>query len=103
MAPGAVIAALTDLTFNVRGYAAVFANNLLTALFLVMIKRTSSKAGLTTTVPPPCLSSSFSRPDLPATPDPRPSPSRCAPVSCRGLSRNGLRRLRRGCCSTRQR
>lgn len=53
VAPGAVIAALTDLTFNVRGYAAVFANNLLTALFLVMIKRTSSKAGLTTTVPPP--------------------------------------------------
>mmetsp|Transcript_315 Transcript_315/g.904 ORF Transcript_315/g.904 Transcript_315/m.904 type:complete len:328 (+) Transcript_315:347-1330(+) len=49
MLAGAVIAALTDLTFNVRGYAAVFVNNLVTALFLVMIKRISSKAGLTTT------------------------------------------------------
>lgn len=49
MLSGAVVAALTDLSFNPKGYAAVFVNNFVTALFLVMIKRTTAKAGLTTT------------------------------------------------------
>lgn len=49
---GAVVAALTDLSFNPKGYAAVFVNNFVTALFLVMIKRTTAKCGLTTTVTP---------------------------------------------------
>ena len=46
---GAIIAALTDLTFNLYGYAAVIANNFLTALYLIMVKTTPSSSGLTTT------------------------------------------------------
>ena len=46
---GAIIAALTDLTFNLYGYAAVIANNFLTALYLIMVKMTPSSSGLTTT------------------------------------------------------
>ena len=46
---GAIIAALTDLTFNLRGYAAVIGNNFLTALYLIMVKTTPSSSGLTTT------------------------------------------------------
>lgn len=39
MVAGAVLAAATDLNFNAGGYAAVAANNLMTALYLVMIKQ----------------------------------------------------------------
>lgn len=49
MLSGAAVAALTDMSFSPKGYAAVFINNFVTALFLVMIKRTTAKAGLTTT------------------------------------------------------
>ena len=40
---------MTDLTFNLRGYVAVIANNFLTALYLIMVKTTPSSSGLTTT------------------------------------------------------
>ncbi|GMH34200.1 hypothetical protein BSKO_02034 [Bryopsis sp. KO-2023] len=46
---GALIAALTDLTFNLRGYIAVFTNNLFTAAYLVMIKNVKTAKELTTT------------------------------------------------------
>lgn len=46
---GAIIAALTDLTFNLRGYVAVFTNNLFTAAYLVMIKNVKAAKDLTTT------------------------------------------------------
>ena len=49
MHAGAVIAALTDLTFNLKGYAAVIGNNFLTALYLIMVKTTPSSSGLSTT------------------------------------------------------
>lgn len=47
MIGGALIAAATDLTYNPRGYAAVLLNDLLTALYLIMVKNTNK--GLTTT------------------------------------------------------
>lgn len=47
--PGAIVAALTDLTFNARGYAAVLGNNLLTALYLIMVKHTPAASELSTT------------------------------------------------------
>ena len=49
MIGGAVIAAATDLTFNLRGYVAVLANAVLTSLYLIMVKNTSATNGLTTT------------------------------------------------------
>jgi solute carrier family 35 len=39
MIVGAVLAAATDLNFNVAGYAAIGANNVMTALYLVMMKQ----------------------------------------------------------------
>lgn len=47
MIGGALIAAATDLTYNPRGYAAVLCNDVLTALYLIMVKNTNK--GLTTT------------------------------------------------------
>lgn len=44
-----MLAAVTDLTFNARGYAAVLGNNVLTALYLIMVKNTPGSSGLTTT------------------------------------------------------
>ena len=43
------MAAATDLTFNPRGYAAVAGNDLLTALYLILVKNAPPAAGLTTT------------------------------------------------------
>lgn len=39
MIAGAMLAAATDLNFSVSGYAAIAANNLMTALYLVMLKQ----------------------------------------------------------------
>jgi len=47
MIGGALIAAATDLSYNPRGYAAVLCNDVLTALYLIMVKNTNK--GLTTT------------------------------------------------------
>ena len=44
--PGALIAAATDLSFNPRGYAAVLCNDLLTSLYLIMVKNTPGTNGL---------------------------------------------------------
>ena len=46
MIGGALIAAATDLSFNPRGYAAVLANDLLTSLYLIMVKNTPASNGL---------------------------------------------------------
>lgn len=46
---GALVAAATDLSFQPAGYAAVLANDLLTALYLVRVKATPATQGLTTT------------------------------------------------------
>ena len=43
------MAAATDLTFTVYGYSAVLCNDLLTALYLIMVKRTPGHHGLSTT------------------------------------------------------
>jgi len=43
---GALIAAATDLSFNPRGYAAVLCNDLLTSLYLIMVKNTPGTNGL---------------------------------------------------------
>ena len=40
MIGGALMAAATDLSFNPRGYAAVLCNDLLTSLYLIMVKNT---------------------------------------------------------------
>lgn len=48
MIGGALLAAATDLTFSVRGYAAVLGNDVLTSLYLIMVKNTPSTSGLTT-------------------------------------------------------
>lgn len=45
---GAVLAAMTDLTFNATGYAAVFGNDVCTALYLILIRHTKEKASLST-------------------------------------------------------
>lgn len=44
-----MVAAVTDLTFNVWGYTAVIGNNILTALYLIMVKNTPASADLSTT------------------------------------------------------
>lgn len=49
MIGGALIAAATDLTFNPSGYAAVMCNDLLTSLYLIMVKNTPATNGLSTT------------------------------------------------------
>lgn len=49
MIGGALIAAATDLTFSVGGYAAVLCNDLLTSLYLIMVKNAPVTKGLTTT------------------------------------------------------
>lgn len=46
---GAIVAASTDLTFNLYGYASVGLNDFLTALYLVMVKKSPATQGLTTT------------------------------------------------------
>ena len=43
------MAAATDLTFSAYGYAAVFINNFLTALYLIMVKNSPATSGLSTT------------------------------------------------------
>jgi solute carrier family 35 protein len=48
MIGGAIIAAATDLTFNPTGYMAVLGNDLLTSLYLIMVKNLPSN-GLSTT------------------------------------------------------
>lgn len=47
MIAGAVLAALSDLSFNLTGYLAVFSNDMMTALYLILVK--DSPAALTTT------------------------------------------------------
>jgi hypothetical protein len=49
MIGGAIMAAATDMTFNPRGYMAVLANDVLTSLYLIMVKNTPSSNGLSTT------------------------------------------------------
>ena len=46
---GAVLAAATDLTFNLRGYLAVLSNDVLTSLYLILVKDTPVTNGLSTT------------------------------------------------------
>lgn len=43
-----MLAAMTDLTFNASGYAAVFGNDICTALYLILIRHTKEKASLST-------------------------------------------------------
>jgi solute carrier family 35 protein len=47
MIGGALVAAATDMSYNPRGYAAVLCNDVLTSLYLIMVKNTNK--GLTTT------------------------------------------------------
>lgn len=49
MIGGALLAALTDLTFSLRGYLAVLTNDALTSLYLIMVKNSPATAGLSTT------------------------------------------------------
>ena len=49
MIGGAMVAAATDLTFNPSGYLAVLFNDLLTSLYLIMVKNTPATSGLSTT------------------------------------------------------
>lgn len=49
MIGGALVAAATDLTFNPMGYAAVLCNDLLTSLYLILVKNTPATMGLSTT------------------------------------------------------
>eukprot|EP00884_Botryococcus_braunii_P020246 jgi/Botrbrau1/6905/Bobra.67_3s0024.1 len=48
MVGGALLAAVTDLTYNLKGYLAVFGNDICTALYLVLIRHTKEKASLST-------------------------------------------------------
>ena len=49
MIGGALIAALTDMTFSLHGYSAVLCNDVLTSLYLIMVKNAPVTRGLTTT------------------------------------------------------
>lgn len=49
MIGGALIAALTDMTFSLYGYSAVLCNDVLTSLYLIMVKNAPVTRGLTTT------------------------------------------------------
>lgn len=49
MIGGAFIAALTDLSFSPYGYGAVLCNDLLTSLYLIMVKNAPATRNLTTT------------------------------------------------------
>ncbi|KAK2080194.1 hypothetical protein QBZ16_000047 [Prototheca wickerhamii] len=49
MIGGALLAAVSDLTFNPVGYAAVLLNDALTSLYLILVKGTPASSGLTTT------------------------------------------------------
>lgn len=49
MIGGAMVAAATDLTFSPVGYAAVLCNDVLTSLYLIMVKNTPATNGLSTT------------------------------------------------------
>ena len=46
MIGGAIVAAATDITFNPRGYVAVLGNDVLTSLYLIMVKNTPATNGL---------------------------------------------------------
>lgn len=46
---GALLAAVTDLSFNLWGYTAVIGNDFATALYLIMVKNTPAASALTTT------------------------------------------------------
>lgn len=48
MMAGALIAALTDLAFNLTGYVAILLNDLFTATYLVLIKNNKKAKELTT-------------------------------------------------------
>ena len=49
MISGAIIAAVTDLSFNALAYAAVLFNDVMTALYLSMVKNVSASNNLSTT------------------------------------------------------
>lgn len=49
MVVGALVAAATDLSFNAWGYCAVFLNDILTSLYLSMVKNVPTGGALTTT------------------------------------------------------
>ena len=49
MIGGALIAAATDLTYSPYGYGAVLCNDILTSLYLIMVKNAPATKGLTTT------------------------------------------------------
>lgn len=49
MIGGALVAAATDLSFNTTGYVAVLFNDMLTSLYLIMVKNTPETNGLSTT------------------------------------------------------
>lgn len=49
MIGGALIAAATDLTYSPYGYSAVLCNDILTSLYLIMVKNAPATKGLTTT------------------------------------------------------
>jgi len=48
MVGGALVAAATDLTFDLKGYCAIFANDVCTALYMVLVKRSPEAAGMST-------------------------------------------------------
>lgn len=48
MIGGALIAALTDLTFSFQGYVAVLCNDVLTSLYLIMVKNAPATKELST-------------------------------------------------------
>lgn len=45
-----MLAAVTDLSFNLWGYTAVIGNDFATALYLIMVKNTPAASTLSTTV-----------------------------------------------------
>lgn len=49
MIGGALIAAITDISFNLAGYIAVLFNDMLTSLYLILVKNTPETNGLSTT------------------------------------------------------